>query len=346
MTQRRAFVGKVGLLCLMQAPHFASHAASSPIPESLSRNWSGFARSFVTSDGRVIDTGNQQITHSEGLGVALLASLVCNDRPRFNQVFEFARVLKRPDELFSWKWVPGTGIADRNNATDGDIYIAWALLRAGEEWKDAEFTRQAALIVRGMRTRLAVNSPHGKFLLPGVDGFSSRDPSGNSRIVVNPSYWAFPAYRAFQSLDSNPLWNDLEKDGLNLLASARFGRPGLPPDWLSLDDPIVQWKERPARFGYEAIRIPLFLSWSGNHGHPALKAFAQFAAKPGFPAWASLTGNDKADYAAPIGFEAVARLARHSVVGEKFRMTGLDNDYYSSSLALLAGIAASDLGWV
>jgi hypothetical protein len=24
----------------------------------------------------------------------------------------------------------------------------------------------------------------------------------------------------------------------------------------------------------------------------------------------------------------------------------LDNDYYSSSLALLAGIAASDLGWV
>ena len=39
--------------------------------------------------------------------------------------------LQRGDGLFSWKWSPNTSdpVPDKNNAADGDILIAWALMR-------------------------------------------------------------------------------------------------------------------------------------------------------------------------------------------------------------------------
>lgn len=341
--QRRDFLaGLTTLVVCDAAPAQDGSAGASP---ALVKGWESFARQFVQADGRVLDTGNQGITHTEGLGVAMLAAQACGDRTRFDKIWGFCRNLKRPDGLYSWKWVPGKGVADVNNATDGDLYIAWALHRAGLRWRDAALTQSAADLARSIRENCLVVTPRGRVLLPGVQGFVVRSATGAERAVVNPSYWALPAYRDLQAAEGNATWAALHRDALLMLGVARFGPRELPADWVMMDDPLAPWQERPARFGYEAIRVPLFLAWANKAEHPALRAVAKFMQQPKFPAWVALDSNEQANYAASTGFEAVARLVRKAVYGQPYVAPPVEGDYFSSSLVLMSLMAAQDLGW-
>lgn len=111
-----------------------------------------------------------------------------------------------------------------------------------------------------------------------------------------------------------------------------------------MGEPVKPWPGRPARFGYEAIRIGLFLAWSRQSRHPALQAIGRFMAEPGFPAWVDLQSGETASYPAPPGFESVAALVRQQLDGTAPRFGAIDADYYSSSLSLLARLAWQDLG--
>jgi endoglucanase len=346
--QRRNFLALSSALGMMVplAASAASLVSQGLQGTALDKAWDSYARQFVQADGRVVDTGNQGITHTEGLGVSMLVAQACDDRVRFDKMWRFCRTnLRRPDGLYSWKWVPGKGVADANNATDGDIYIAWALYRAGVRWNDKELLSAAGDLAKAIRTNCLVVSPRGRVLLPGVNGFIVKSATGVDRAVVNPSYWVFPAFKDLMKVDLSPVWGELYRDGLALLEAAHYGSQDLPSDWLILDDPVAPWRERPARFGYEAIRVPLFLSWAQKAQHPTLRACAKFMQQPGFPAWVGLDGTEKANYAAPSGFEAVARLVRRGVYGTPYVAPALSGDYFSSSLVLLSLLAASDLGW-
>ena len=107
--------------------------------------------------------------------------------------------------------------------------------------------------------------------------------------------------------------------------------------------PGARWRERPARFGYEAIRVPLFLYWAGHLAHPQLAAFTRHAAAPAFPAWVALDSEEISAERAPAGFEAIARLARGLPAITRAQLPWLNGSYYSSSLTLLAALANDDL---
>ena len=62
-------------------------------------------------------------------------------------------------------------MVDGNNATDGDLFIAWALYRAGRQWNDAAYLQAGTEISRDIRAKLLGQSPHGPYLLPGERGF-------------------------------------------------------------------------------------------------------------------------------------------------------------------------------
>src|SRR4051794_27013126 len=47
--------------------------------QSGQREWLAFRRAFVAADGRVVDSGNGGISHSEGQGVGLLFSATWDD---------------------------------------------------------------------------------------------------------------------------------------------------------------------------------------------------------------------------------------------------------------------------
>src|SRR5476649_908231 len=98
--------------------------------------WQAYKSRFVTPAGRVVDTANKNISHSEGQGYAMLLAVAAGDRATFNLVWDWTRanLMVRDDSLLAWRWQPDErpAVADINNATDGDLLVAWALTEAAE----------------------------------------------------------------------------------------------------------------------------------------------------------------------------------------------------------------------
>ncbi|MEM7021027.1 MAG: glycosyl hydrolase family 8, partial [Pseudomonadota bacterium] len=162
------------------------------------RDWRQYRTSFITAEGRVLDTGNQGISHSEGQGYAMLLAEAYGDAIQFDRLWRWTRthLQVRDDHLFAWRWEPsdaGGAVADTNSASDGDILIALALARAAQRWDVPSYEKAAAAIASDVLERLVRPVEAWSVLLPGAKGFVH-----DAVVTVNPSYWVFPA---LQELD-------------------------------------------------------------------------------------------------------------------------------------------------
>jgi endo-1,4-beta-D-glucanase Y len=310
--------------------------------------WQSYKAHFITAEGRVVDTENNGISHSEGQGYGMLLAVESDDKKTFRQLWQWTRtnLQVRQDYLFAWKYVPDRGVPDNNNASDGDILIAWALQLAGDRWDDETYHRQSRKILVDIRNKLVRIWEDKTILLPGVYGFARE-----GRFTVNLSYWVFPAFADFKRLDPSPVWDALSEDGLKLQAAARYGRWQLPPDWLELHDGMRISPQRRPLFSYDAIRIPLYMLWNKMMSVQAAEGYLSYARrakeeKGYLPAWVNLLNNDLADYDAPRGIKAVYRLQQAFIDRAPYQMQGplrSDDDYYSSTLSLLTLIAAKKI---
>jgi endoglucanase len=122
-----------------------------------------------------------------------------------------------------------------NNASDGDVLIAWALAEAAELWADAAHRAAGRRIAVEIGRKLVLfKTGEGAVLLPGVAGFSAQErPDGP---VVNLSYYVFPAFARLGVVAPEIDWAGLARTGLDQLRAARFGPAELPTDWISLRD--------------------------------------------------------------------------------------------------------------
>lgn len=328
--------------------------ASPAVPVLEPAEWQAFRARFIRPDGRVVDTSNGGISHSEGQGWGMLCAEQAMDRETFDSIRTWtSRVLGRPgDALLSWRFRPdGNGnlgqVDDPNNATDGDLMFAWALLRAGRRWRSEDYTAQGIAVARDVLRLLVRQVGEETVLLPGAAGFEQRD-----HVVLNPSYYAFPALRALAQAVPDPTWLRLASDGLALMRRARFGRWGLPADWVALPRaggrplPAPGW---PARFSYDAVRVPLYLAWAGLGREPAATGAARFWSDPQhgrMPAWTEFSSDSISPYAASAGIRAVAQLAIAKHTGAEpsnnWPSSGEASDYYSAILTLLARLAWRD----
>lgn len=322
-----------------------------PSAPASDEEWRLYKQLYISPEGRVIDTGNVGVSHSEGQGVGLLLAVHSNDRAVFDRIWQWTRsnLQIRKDRLFSWKWVPsatGGSRPDSNNATDGDLFIAWALYRAGRQWNEASYLEAAREISRDIRAKLLHPSPYGLLLLPGEQGFLK-----NGEVTVNLSYWMFPALQDLNRLDPAPEWGQLIESGLQLLKTGRFGRWQLPADWMRLaDKPGIAPDFKP-RFGYDAMRIPLYLIWAKLDDSDNLKPFndfwGYFKSAPFLPAWSNLIDDSVDSHNASPGIQAIVRLAslpkdsarakNHMNLRPKLSP---DQAYYSASLLFLTKMAA------
>jgi endoglucanase len=182
-------------------------------------------------------------------------------------------------------------------------------------------------------------------LLPGVFGFETA-----AAVNVNPSYLCFPALRELAQAAPSPAWAAVHASGLALIEEGRFGAWGLPPDWLSVaraDGALAPAPGWPARFSYDAIRIPLYLAWDRQPAGAAQQSLLRFwnSTAPQTPAWVDLRNDAVAAYASPPGMVAVAKLtAWVANCGRRCDLPSIHSspDYYSSALILLSRLAVSD----
>ncbi len=307
--------------------------------------WPSYRDRFVQADGRVIDTGNKGITHSEGQGWGLLLAGAAGDWRTFERIWRWtdANLRWSGAPLYAWKWDPQSReVVDPNNASDGGILIAWALIRAGyfkqrSDWVAAG--RASAVAIRRLVTDQVAGADA---LLPGFSGFSK-----DAEATINLSYYVFPAFPHFNQADPNPLWAVLSRNGAALASRARFGRYDLPPDWLAVlpNGQMQPAKDWPARFGFDAVRIPLYLYWAGYDSVQHLGPFAAAWSEPNAPAWFSLESGPNAEYEASHGVKSIAQLISASRIdGGTLWSAVNEGDYYSASLAMLSSLAAEERG--
>jgi len=321
---------------------FLSMFSATSFASQNSENWQLYKQHFI-AQGRVVDNGNQQISHSEGQGYGMLLAEINNDRSTFEQLWRWTQKnLYREDiGLFAWRFNPEQHqSSDRNNATDGDILIGWALLRAGKRWNDQDYIAASEKIQSALLSKAVVTWADKTVMLPGTFGFQHKD-----FINLNPSYFIFPAWQDFYTHSHRAKWKKLIDDGLSLLDIMRFGPHKLPTDWVMLNKegsvaPATDW---PSRFSFDAIRIPLYLNWYKKNlpQNKIFKAYWQTMPSLNTPAWIDVTSNEVAEYPLPPGMMAVRNIS----VGNQYNEGGFltaQEDYYSSSLKLLTYIAEQE----
>ena len=175
----------------------------------------------------------------------------------------------RDDALLAWRWHPADGgrVTDRNNATDGDLFAAWALLRAADRFEEPRYRELAGGIAAALAEtciRPDPSLPEGLLLLPGAEGFEA-----DGEVVINPAYYMLRAMRELSAAFENEPLQLAAADGSALLS--RLARKRLVPDWVTVTpDGFAPAKGKSSAFGYEAMRVPLYLIWSGVPGHAAV----------------------------------------------------------------------------
>lgn len=319
----------------------------------ISRDWITFKDRFIAGDGRVIDYVNNKISSSEGQSYAMIMAVEMNDHSTFDLVWNWTvhnLQVRGRDSLMAWKWGErATGewdVIDHNNAADGDTFIALALLKAAEQWGRDDYKAEALAIMDDIREKLVVEKWGKLFLLPGYYGFIREDS-----FILNPSYLLLSAYKQFARHSHNDFWNRLYNDSLSVIENSFFGRYNLPADWLVKDKEGQRiYEERSEHFGYESIRVLLYLSWDNNTSVlNRLEPYLDFVESIGYlPCCVNLSEDTISMHEATGGFYAVlARAAGDYGRKEQSRffmkkavekIKHEKDDYYSNILYLLSKI--------
>lgn len=316
------------------------------IPSTQSRvlaDWAAFKSRFVAPDGRVVDSGNGGISHSEGQAYGMLLAEAAGDREAFDRIWKWSdlNLARRDVRLFAWRFDPLRGVTDLNNATDGDLMIAWALSKAAKRWSNNAYLEPSVQIREAILKRLVVDFGGRTLLLPGMEGFVRSDA-----ITVNPSYFIFPALDQFAKLEPRSPWSNVRDESLRLVREGVFGPYDLPVDWLRVDRAGRLWTapDRPPTFGFDAIRIALYLLWSQRSNDQAIRGIRRFwsTVRMGtgdVPASYDVSNGSITNFAASSG---VRRLVQLTLNGRVDPLSPpFDGDYYSTVLWCLTGLAAS-----
>lgn len=308
-------------------------------------------KSVFIEGGRVIDRSNGNISHSEGQGYGMLLSVAANDRETFDGIWGWTQkeLYVRGDQLAAWRWDPNSAphVSDANNASDGDLLIAWALIRAGKKWNEQAYLDRAKKILETLTTEAIIEDPvHGTLLLPAVEGFTAaQQPDGP---VVNLSYWIFPAIDELGKFDEAFPAQALIDSGIKLLQAARFGVSQMPADWISLkgEHPRPAQKFAP-NFGYEAVRIPLYTAWYGRDQSRLLaKVYDRWNANGSNTVQVIELATAASLVAMPDpGYQAVSELLSCSLgkSGDPQVISAFEpTEYYPSTLHLISIVAISE----
>jgi len=224
--------------------------------------WESYKKQFLQKDGRIIDYHQKSISHSEGQGYGLLLALDFNDEISFKSIWLWTKnnLQRSDDNLFSWSWGKDENnnwqVLDPNNATDGDVLIAYALMLAAKKWSEKTYHLEALDITQSIVDKLQITVNKKIFLLPGEYGFTDK-----KHVRLNPSYQILSAYDLFSTHSNHKTWIKIKQDANWLIQQSFNEATNLPADWLWFDLQSGALIKRSPQFGYEAIRIYLYQFW-------------------------------------------------------------------------------------
>jgi endoglucanase len=304
-------------------------------------HWQEYKSRFLDRSGRIVDNGNGGISHSEGQGYGLLLAYLSGSSADFEQIWSFTKteLLLRDDGLAVWKWDPKSDphVTDTNNATDGDILIAYALAMAGSAWNKKEYLASASDMANAVLKKTVVVAAGRTILLPGVQGFGAADRKDGP--VINPSYWIFEALPVMKVLAPSDKWDRLKDEGLRLIDALQVGPKKLPPEWASLKSRPQPADGFEPQFSYNALRIPLYMMRAGINDPANLQRFLDnMGGVDGIATTVDLPSGHALEPLSDRGYQIINHIMACVLQGARLPQTDLQfapELYYPSTLQLL-----------
>lgn len=346
MRRRSVLTGACGLAACAALSHVSSKAAGATLQQNLADVWESWKLTHLEGTGRVVDSLQQGSSHSEGQAYGMLLATTFDDRRAFEKMETWLKVnlAVRPDSLSAWRWLPNEAerVPDTNNASDADIFRAWALLKASQKFSVAEYRELAQQIVIDLIASCIVERDDigaPPLLLPAAQGFVTA-----AGFIINPSYSMPIAMSELARAFNLPILERAADGAVALLA--KLAQEGPVPDWLE----IVGDSHGPAdglsyNSGYEAMRVPLFLIWSGLKDHPAVRRYAQAQMRSPEGSVATVfesVGGKIVETSSQAGYKSIAALsicATQNLLGSDIPPYVASEPYYPGTLHIFAMIA-------
>lgn len=303
--------------------------------------WQVYKERFLDPSGRIIDNANGGISHSEGQGYGLLLAFFADSQSDFEQIWSFTKteLMIRNDGLSAWKWDPAAKphVTDLNNASDGDLLIAYALAMAGAAWDRQDYLQHASDLAQAILKHVVVERGGRVLLLPAAAGFDAGDRSDGP--VINPSYWIFEALPIMAVLAPSEQWARLRQDGEALLQAMAFGPRNLPAEWVSVARQPKPAEGFPAEFGYNALRIPLYLLRASTGDVGLVKRLLEgMTLEDGGPAIIDLSSGEPKERLSDPGYQFVNHILACVSDGKSVPVSArelVSELYYPATLHLL-----------
>lgn len=312
--------------------------------------WKNYKLAHIQSDGRVIDRENNNITHTEGIGYAMFFATCNNDEESFNLIEQWLEnnMAKNSFGLYPWKWGKSENewkVLDTNNATDGDMWIAYARLKASEKFNRPDQKEKALEHIHAIEKNLLFSKDGSLFLLPGVYGFEHEES-----LLLNPSYYIPFIFQAFSQVGDKEKWNSMLVNA-KVLLSKKFSIYNIHPDWIVYNKGVFTLDPQRKNFSYDAIRIPLFWSiwYQATHEKEILQileGYRSLLQLPYSPIWLNLSENTMSLFDDKSG--AMQRsLSFFSIISKQpiSQIKKVNNEqngtYYSDSILMFSSLPIS-----
>ena len=349
--KRRSFLSGAATLGTVMLAHGANAYLKADLAVAARPVWEAWKAAFLSSEGRVIDTLQQQASHSEGQGYGMFLATVFDDAASFRQMYLWTErhLAVRSDPLLAWRWLPeqANPVPDRNNASDGDLFYAWALVRAAARFSERSYLIRAEAIAEALARTCIVPMPGRSdqtVFLPAAFGFTH-----DTHLSLNPSYYMPLAMREVAAATGVSAVAACAQHGETLLHE--IARNGLVPDWINVSEQGLHAPETlSGNAGYEALRVPLFLIWSRVPDHMAVERMAavyERTVQPGIavPTVIEPLSGVVLESSTDIGYQALAGLticSSQRSLGALIPPFSPDQPYYPATLQLFAMIAANE----
>lgn len=230
------------------------------------RSYLAWKSAYVTADSacgfRRVLFDDMSSTTSEGIGYGMLLAVNFNDRPLFDDLWQYYKKFMNKRGLMEWHIGSNCEVMEWGAATDADEDVAFSLLLADRQWCSdgaINYRKEAVLLINRIWEH---EVEKGTFVLKPGDG----DWGGSH--VLNPSYFAPAYYRAFESATGNAGWRKVIDKCYEILRKCAHPETGLVPDWCRADGSPAQGREENFYFYWDAARTPWRIAldylWYGN----------------------------------------------------------------------------------
>ena len=312
--------------------------------------WTDYKSAYYNSSSGYILDSSQNAAHSESTGYGLMFAVASGDRTSFDLTLNWANTNLYNSEkgLYCWRYlIEGSDhTPDKNNATDGDILIAWALIKAAIKWQNQAYLDKAKTLISNIKTYNIKSYEGYTFLLPGWTGYDHSEEEKYKYVVINPSYYIYGALRDFYLVTQDEIWNTLITDS-NRITTAFMENIApnekIMPDWFTIEEGgTFNWDPNHTRqSGWDAIRCPMYAYWY-SADHSWVKLWKDWYATKGntlssIPAGIDIVSSGIADamYSNYTGFKAVFNLVANDSAEAKVSKSS----YYLDSLEFMCWLA-------